>query len=680
MNKQKYFGKWEIEEELGSGAFGTVYKISHEEFGRKYYSAMKVIHVPQDKTEKNRLISEGMDQDSISSYYDQCVQDFVKEIEFMSSLQGYTNIVCYYDHLTEKSPDGIGYTIYIRMEYLTPLDKYLVDDESKFRLLSVKEIMKLGVDICNALEVCNKKHIIHRDIKPDNIFISETGDYKLGDFGISRQLEHTQSNLSKKGTYTYMAPEIYNGQPYNSTVDIYSLGIVLYRLLNHNRTPFLPAYPDPIKYTDKEKALINRMQGVAIPSIPDVDPQINSIVLKCCAFDPKDRYPSASELKSDLLKVYKRLPDSESSEKSEKRIIQENNQRNAGNDTGKKKNSHLVDSDNEIEHSNSDNSLDKTVSFFDTDPPNKPDTEDNRKKKKSSKLDEIKLSYLILLLVIIAAAFPIGFLTGKIRTNKTQPTATQPIITQTYAAEPTVSSYISSPSVDSSSTYNTQPAANILSGVPSTPAEVVARYNEVINAAKKMQNGTVHKVGTVEIQCTDCSVSFLQSTVDKLLQTFMTDTDKTFTVKGGKATDQDGNTADINAYIVPKDRDAALKEEYVASATATASGDGYTLSITLKKETSTFDGTDTVQPAGHQSCLDPLNLATLEIPAGATITEAAMTYSGATLTATVNGAGQLTKLDVKLPLEGTGTGKLGASLTLGLKGKSTECYEFTYEN
>lgn len=146
MNKQKYFGKWEIEEELGSGAFGTVYKISHEEFGRKYYSAMKVIHVPQDKTEKNRLISEGMDQDSISSYYDQCVQDFVKEIEFMSSLQGYTNIVCYYDHLTEKSPDGIGYTIYIWMEYLTPLDKYLVDDESKFRLLSVKE--KISVCRC----------------------------------------------------------------------------------------------------------------------------------------------------------------------------------------------------------------------------------------------------------------------------------------------------------------------------------------------------------------------------------------------------------------------------------------------------------------------------------------------------------------------------------------------------
>ena len=188
----------------------------------------------------------------------------------------------------------------------------------------------------------------------------------------------------------------------------------------------------------------------------------------------------------------------------------------------------------------------------------------------------------------------------------------------------------------------------------------------------------MHKVGTIDIQCTDCSVSMLQGTVDKLLQGFMKGTDKTFTVANGVATDQDGGQADMNAYIVPNGRDAALKEEYVASATATPAGDGYTLNITLKSETSTFDGTNTVKPVGHESCLDPLNLATLELPAGAKITEASMTYPGAVLTVDVNGAGQMTKLDVKLPLEGTGTGKLGASLTLGLKGEMHDTYDFTY--
>ena len=263
----------------------------------------------------------------------------------------------------------------------------------------------------------------------------------------------------------------------------------------------------------------------------------------------------------------------------------------------------------------------------------------------------------------------------------TQPPVTQPPATQPPATEPAPSNNVTpggeTPSAEAPSADASQPAAS--TGVPATPSEVVAKYNEVVNNAKKdLKYTSMHKVGTVDIQCTDCSVSMLQGTVDKLLQGFMKGTDKTFTIANGVATDQDGGQADMNAYIVPNGRDAALKEEYVASATATPSGDGYTLNITLKSETSTFDGTNTVNPVGHESCLDPLNLARLELPAGAKITEASMTYPGAKLTVDVNGAGQITKLYVDLPLEGTGTGKLGASLTLGLKGGMTETYDFTY--
>lgn len=301
--EERYFGSWTIVEELGKGAFGKVYKVKKEELSHVYYSAMKVIRIPQDPAEKNRLLSEGMDEKSISQYYEHFARDFIKEIEVMASLQGNTNIVNYNDHLIVPNDDGAGYTIYIRMEYLTPLDRYLVTKDHKARFLSRDEIIRFGVDMCNALDLCEKKKIIHRDIKPDNIFVSEQGDFKLGDFGVARHLEKTQSNLSKKGTYTYMAPEIYNGQPYNSTVDIYSLGIVLYCLLNKNRTPFLPPVPAPIRYTDKEKALMNRMQGMPIPEIPGVEDELNKIVLKACAFNPKERYQSAGELRSALLAI-----------------------------------------------------------------------------------------------------------------------------------------------------------------------------------------------------------------------------------------------------------------------------------------------------------------------------------------------------------------------------------------
>ena len=89
----------------------------------------------------------------------------------------------------------------------------------------------------------DRYHVVHRDIKPENIFVSATGDFKLGDFGIARTIEKTTFGMSKKGTYPYMAPEIYQGKESDILVDMYSLGLVMYRMLNDNRLPFFPEYP-----------------------------------------------------------------------------------------------------------------------------------------------------------------------------------------------------------------------------------------------------------------------------------------------------------------------------------------------------------------------------------------------------------------------------------------------------
>ena len=83
----------------------------------------------------------------------------------------------------------------------------------------------------------------------------------MGDFGIARELDRTMSGLSKKGTFSYMAPEMYRGEAYDARVDIYSLGIVLYKLRNHNRLPFISLKKQLITYRDKEEALNRRMAG-----------------------------------------------------------------------------------------------------------------------------------------------------------------------------------------------------------------------------------------------------------------------------------------------------------------------------------------------------------------------------------------------------------------------------------
>ena len=294
----KIWTGWELGPLLGEGSFGKVYRIEREEFGYKYEAALKVITIPRNQAEIKSALSDGMDEKSVTMYFRSIVEDIVKEFMLMSKLKGNTNIVSYEDHAVVPHKEGIGWTIYIRMELLTPLLDHLLEHG-----LVIRDVIQLGIDMCKALEICQRYNIIHRDIKPENIFISELGQFKLGDFGIARQMEKTSSALSRKGTYTYMAPEIFKGEAYNSTVDIYSLGVVLYRFLNNNRAPFLPAYPQPIKHSDKEMADVLHMSGARMDPPCNAEGRLAEIVLKACAFDPKERYESPVDMRHALESV-----------------------------------------------------------------------------------------------------------------------------------------------------------------------------------------------------------------------------------------------------------------------------------------------------------------------------------------------------------------------------------------
>lgn len=212
-------------------------------------------------------------------------------------------------------------------------------------------------------------------------------------------------------------------------------------------------------------------------------------------------------------------------------------------------------------------------------------------------------------------------------------------------------------------------------GVPSSTAEIVAAYNKIIAATKDTKSITINKKETVDIQVTDCSIKAATSLINPIVQKFMKPLDDTMVFT-------DGYSADYNRYvgqvIPPSDRPAELKEAAVASATATAQGDGYVMDIKLNQEKSTYDGTNTVNPDFNNSVVDPLNLATLDI-SPAEITNADMTYPGTTLSATVDGSGKLTTLVVTIPMEGTGTGSIKIfDISLGLAGQLVDTYTITY--
>ncbi len=289
------FQNWVIHRRIGAGSFGEVFEIRRQDFGQTYAAAMKVITVPRSPDEFRSLVEDGMSMEDARRYYYTVVEEVVREFAILSHFKGTANVVSYEDHAVIPHADGCGWDILIRMELLTPLKAYVKEHPFTHR-----DVIRLGIGMLNALELCQRYNVIHRDIKPDNIFVSPNGDMKLGDFGIARTVERTAADLSKKGTYNYMAPEMYAGREYGFSVDIYSLGLVLYRLLNRNRGPFLPPPPTPITHADQEHAIVRRIAGEPLPMPYYGEGRLAEIVLKACAYDPQARYTSPAAMRMEL--------------------------------------------------------------------------------------------------------------------------------------------------------------------------------------------------------------------------------------------------------------------------------------------------------------------------------------------------------------------------------------------
>ncbi len=294
---EPFFGEWRIKRFIGAGSYGRVFEIERrDEFDTVYTGALKAVTIPSSQGELDEILADGMDMNGASTYFRDYVKELNREIALMSKLKGHSNIVSYEDHKMFPHEDGVGWDILIRMELLTPITSYLKQNHTFPR----REVIQLGMDLCKALEICQRYNIIHRDIKPANIFISETEDFKLGDFGVARIASASTGASTRAGTVNYMAPEVFRGEKYTSNVDIYSLGLVMYQLLNNNRMPLYPPYPQPITPSSRERAQAQRLSGAALPPPANAEGRLAEIVLKACAPDPAQRYDSPTVMRQAL--------------------------------------------------------------------------------------------------------------------------------------------------------------------------------------------------------------------------------------------------------------------------------------------------------------------------------------------------------------------------------------------
>lgn len=259
--------RYEIIEQIGTGGMADVYKAKCHKLNR--YVAIKVMkpEFSQDKT---------------------FVAKFRAEAQSAAGLIN-PNIVNVYDVGDEN---GIYYIVMELVEGIT-LKKYI---EKRGRL-SYKEAVSIAIQVANGMDAAHKHHIIHRDIKPQNIIISKEGKVKVTDFGIAKAATSSTINSSASmGSVHYISPEQARGGYSDERSDIYSLGITLFEML----TGTVPFDGD----TTVSVAVRHIQDEIPAPStlVEGIPVSIDKIVLKCTQKKTERRYQSASELISDLKK------------------------------------------------------------------------------------------------------------------------------------------------------------------------------------------------------------------------------------------------------------------------------------------------------------------------------------------------------------------------------------------
>ena len=290
--KKELWQGWRTVQLLGRGGYGEVYEVERDMEGLvPEKAAVKRIPIPQDQREIDRLRARGYQDEEIAEYYKKRLLETLKEYRITAELKGHPNIVGCDDIRYEQQADGIGWDVFVKMELLLPLSR-AIDSFTR-----EKQVAKLGKDVLRALIQCEKKGIACSGVKPQNIFLSKSGDCKLGDIGIAKMTDRKGKEIDDPD---FSAPEVLEGAPHSRRSDIYSLGMVLYWMLNERRVPFVVLPPEVPNSADREEAIGRRLSGEPFPDPVHGSEELIGIVQKACAFRPEERYKSAQEMLDDL--------------------------------------------------------------------------------------------------------------------------------------------------------------------------------------------------------------------------------------------------------------------------------------------------------------------------------------------------------------------------------------------
>ena len=297
MNDAAFAAQWQLGDCLGVGVSGTVYRALSKIDGQEY--ALKVVRIPADDNELRHMTASGMTQREQAEYCAQAIAKAGSEALMYMQLTGCSHILRMYDYGRVKAYNSSAVEYFwMQTELLSPIPDSIPDERA---------VAMIGIDVCTALSEIHAKGMTHRDVKPENILWAGNDGYKLSDFGVARMLRET-AEATVIGSRSYMAPEILSGlvakknkKAYSNAVDIFSLGMTMYTLLNCNREPFLPPEPQPVTEADRALAEQRRLNGEPLPLPVCCGSRLGAIIARACANDPAKRFRTADNMREALL-------------------------------------------------------------------------------------------------------------------------------------------------------------------------------------------------------------------------------------------------------------------------------------------------------------------------------------------------------------------------------------------
>lgn len=289
------FRGFDIIEDLGSGAFSQT--VLAEQNGKR--AVIKTIEMPNPATLDERTpdyVKSGEFAEAMRTAGTQ-LKRLLKTMVAMPKTAG---ILPYYDYTLSLDSDRGIYTLAILMQYDTPLHALLETGE-----VPVGAVLRMASQLCQGLDAMHKKYIVHGNIKESNIFYNPRTGFALGDFYLNDILSTSlvPDRSFKSYGYRFLAPEAYEDGEYSYRTDIFSLGMMLYKIFNNNRLPFDDA---PNTSLRKVKSRWDEEQVLPPPAL-DI-PEITKVIAKATAYHPDERYSTYLQMKVIIDRLLATLP------------------------------------------------------------------------------------------------------------------------------------------------------------------------------------------------------------------------------------------------------------------------------------------------------------------------------------------------------------------------------------